>query len=433
MIKYDKYKPSGVEWIGEIPEHWEVKKLKYLGQIVLGKMLASEEKKDYELKPYLRAANLQWINVDINDMREMWFSEAEMKKYRLAKDDLLMSEGGEVGRACMWNDEIPECYIQNSVHKISFNQYNYSKFFMYQNVLLGWFGYFDSIVNRISIAHLTVEKLSEVSMITPPLDEQQNIVAYLDEKCGAIDAVIERKERLLELYAEKRQAIINRAVTRGIDPSAPMRDSGIPWLGSIPAHWEVKKLKWVTRSVQTGSTPKEEYQTDTGFFWYTPSDFCSNNIYLGESKRKISYNAIEDNAIKVFPKNSVLMIGIGATLGKIGVVSTNCTSNQQINAICFDAQINYIYGAFFLQSIITIIGSLSNAATLAIINQSQTKDIVLPVPMIEEQTAIVNYIEEKCGVIDTITEKLRKQIELYKEYRTALIANAVTGKIKVTK
>jgi type I restriction enzyme S subunit len=109
-------KDSGVEWLGEIPEHWEIIRLKYLSDVVLGKMLTPVDKGGYYFKPYLRAKNLTWLKVDAEDIKEMWFSEAELSQYRLLKDDLLVSEGGEVGRTCIWNEEIPECYIQNSAN-----------------------------------------------------------------------------------------------------------------------------------------------------------------------------------------------------------------------------------------------------------------------------------------------------------------------------
>jgi type I restriction enzyme S subunit len=155
MTPYPKYKPSGVDWIGDIPEHWELKRLKYVANIVMGKMLTPEDKGGNSLKPYLRAANLQWFKVDISDIKEMWFSQIELDKLRLKSNDLLVSEGGEVGRTSIWRNELHECYIQNSVHKITFNEEHFSPFFLYHFFYLGRIGFFESIVNKISIGHLT--------------------------------------------------------------------------------------------------------------------------------------------------------------------------------------------------------------------------------------------------------------------------------------
>ena len=126
-----KLKDSGVEWIGEIPEHWEVKRLKYIATIVLGKMLCNEDKGNYKLKPYLKSKNIQWLNTDINSVDEMWFSEKEMLEYRLKKGDLILSEGGEVGKTCIWNNELAECYIQNSAHKVTVYNENISEYYLY--------------------------------------------------------------------------------------------------------------------------------------------------------------------------------------------------------------------------------------------------------------------------------------------------------------
>lgn len=206
-------KDSGIEWLGEIPEHWEVKRLKYIAKIVLGKMLTSQDKGNYYLKPYLRAANLNWLKVDTMDVKKMWFSDKELDKYSLKYDDLLVSEGGEVGRTCIWKDELDECYIQNSVHKVTISKNNNSTYFLYQFLAFGKQGVFDAIVNRISIAHLTAEKLREISFIVPPYKEQQAIVIHIETVCGVIDNKIQRTKELIKLLTEYRTTLINEVVT----------------------------------------------------------------------------------------------------------------------------------------------------------------------------------------------------------------------------
>ena len=205
-------KDSGVEWLGEVPEHWEVKKLKYVADIVLGKMLTPENKGNYQLKPYLRAQNIQWLLVDTNDIKEMWFSANELENYRVIKNDILVSEGGEVGRTCIWKDEIQECYIQNSVNKIRINEGS-PYYFLYQFYNLGSKDIYNSIVNKVSIAHLTKEKLKEISFIVPPIDEQAKIVEYIEIETTKIDDKIKLTKQEIELLKEYRQAVIFEAVT----------------------------------------------------------------------------------------------------------------------------------------------------------------------------------------------------------------------------
>ncbi len=129
--RYPSYKKTGLDWLPQVPEHWEVKRLKYIASPVLGKMLTSNEEKGYSLKPYLRAQNINWLVTNMGDVKEMYFSGDELKKLRLQKDDLLVSEGGEVGRTAIWKEELKECYIQNSVHKISFSPAYHSRYYLY--------------------------------------------------------------------------------------------------------------------------------------------------------------------------------------------------------------------------------------------------------------------------------------------------------------
>jgi len=195
----------------------------------------------------------------------------------------------------------------------------------------------------------------------------------------------------------------------------------------------VKKLKFVTKGVITGKTPpssKPEFYNGN-IDWFSPGDFKKEFI-LSESKRKITKLAIEKAGIKLYPPYSVLLIGIGATLGKIGIIINSASSNQQINAIIFDEN-NMIpfFGLYFLHSFKDAIVGLSNSATLAILNQTQTKELDIFVPPIEEQTAIVLHIETETTRINTKITKTEKLIELLKEYKTALISEVVTGKIDV--
>jgi type I restriction enzyme S subunit len=211
-----KMKDSGIEWIGEIPEHWEVKKLKYIAHIVLGKMLTPNDKGGYVLKPYLRAQNLQWLRPDVSNIKEMWFSEDELKIYRVEKNDLLISEGGEIGRTCIWNNELDEVYIQNSVNKVSIiNDDSYYYLFLFYSY--GHKGHFDAIVNRVSIAHLTKEKLKEVFVLVPPYREQVKISNMIKKTNQKIDNSIQKITDQIELLKEYRQSLIFEAVTGKID------------------------------------------------------------------------------------------------------------------------------------------------------------------------------------------------------------------------
>lgn len=207
-------KDSGIEWIGVIPKNWRVKKLKYVGAIVLGKMLQNESKReDNELKSYLRAQNIRWETVDVSDTNEMFISAYERRKYRLEKDDLLVSEGGEVGRTCIWKNELNECYIQNSVNRVRTYRGNCPLFFLYQFVGFGARNVFMENVNRVSIAHLTKEKLKEFPFTVPPLKEQERIANFIDAETKKIDEAVNLIEKSITLLKEYKSSLISNVVT----------------------------------------------------------------------------------------------------------------------------------------------------------------------------------------------------------------------------
>ena len=215
-------KDSGIEWLGEIPAHWEVKRLKYIARITLGKMLTNVDKGGYHYRPYLRAQNINWEKVNVEDVKKMWFSKDELHQYRLNKNDLLVSEGGEVGRTSMWDEEIEECYIQNSVHKVTMKSTNDPFFFLYAFCLFGQKGVFESVASRISIAHLTKEKLKETVFPVPPNDEQERISKFISAETTKVDQTISKIEKQIGLLKEFRTALISEVVTGKID----VRDGG---------------------------------------------------------------------------------------------------------------------------------------------------------------------------------------------------------------
>lgn len=206
------FKDSGVDWIGDIPEGWEVKRLKYVSEVVLGKMLCNENRGNYLLKPYLKSKNIQWLNVDVSSVNNMWFSKKEMIKYKLKKGDLILSEGGEVGKTCIWNEELKECYIQNSAHKITFFENAVSKYYLYLFFIYGKRGIFDSIVNRVSIAHLTRDKLINIPIIQPPLSKQKQIVNHIDAQSQKIDRAVRQQETAIAKLKEYKASLVESCV-----------------------------------------------------------------------------------------------------------------------------------------------------------------------------------------------------------------------------
>lgn len=208
-----KMKDSGVDWIGEIPAGWEVRRIKDSGHLVLGKILSEIPFEGGSLKPYLKSRNVKWFSPQLDSIGEMYFSKSELRDLRLQKGDLVFAEGGEVGKTAYWSGEIPECYIQNSVQKLTCNDAFDSRFVMYVSFELGNSGYYESIVNHVSIMHLTREKLSRIELPFPLIDTQRAIADYLDAECAKIDKAAELVTRKIELYKKLKRSLINEVVT----------------------------------------------------------------------------------------------------------------------------------------------------------------------------------------------------------------------------
>jgi type I restriction enzyme S subunit len=219
LDEHVKLKDSGVEWIRMIPEHWEVTRLKDYAKITLGKMIMSNKpesnKGEYTLEKYLKSRNIGWLEVysNENDVDEMWFNEYEKQIYKLHNGDIVMNEGGDIGKVSLWHDVGYDCYIQNSVNKITPNKHLDPSFLTYFLYATSMTGYFWSIVSQISIAHLTKEKLSYTPIVRPSFDEQQAIAAYLDEKCAKIDAAIANIDKQIDALKRLKRSLINEVIT----------------------------------------------------------------------------------------------------------------------------------------------------------------------------------------------------------------------------
>lgn len=410
-MRYDQYKPSGVEWIGEIPKNWEVGRLKWNVSFEYGESLAAGDRNNGSI-PVFGSNGIAG------------FHDTAITK----SPCIIIGRKGSFGKV-NWSNVC--CFPIDTTYFIDESKTRHDLrwlFFLLPNLGLDLFS------RDTGVPGLNRDDAYQNKVPIPPREEQTAIVNFLNEKTANIDSLIASKQKLIELLKEERTAIINQAVTRGIDPNVKLKPSGIDWLGDIPEHWEVKKLKYVALKVQTGSTPpsNEEAYYKEEINWYTPADF-SDHLKLQSSRRKIAKQVIDDEVVKVFPRYSVLMVGIGATLGKVGYVENESTSNQQINAISFKTLNEAIfYANYFYANKITIV-SLANAATLAILNQTQTKDIIVPtLNDMVELTQIVRHIETETNRIDNTISTIKKEIELLQEYRTALISEVVTGKIKVT-
>ncbi len=224
-------KDSGVEWLGEVPAHWIVLPLKRRFEVRLGKMLQNEPRTPSdEHLPYLRAANITWGGVVTYDIKKMWFSQKEKQIYALQKFDLLISEGGDVGRSALWKNEIDKCYIQNAINRVRSLGEDDTAFLYYWMFMLKHTGYIDMMCSKATISHFTAEKVEVVPVIFPSPKEQALIIEYLNKEMDKINVLIDKIKEVMEFFKEYRTALISAAVTGKIDvrKEVPCHDCGSP-------------------------------------------------------------------------------------------------------------------------------------------------------------------------------------------------------------
>ncbi|MCY4471387.1 MAG: restriction endonuclease subunit S [Kistimonas sp.] len=431
---YPEYKDSGVEWLGDVPENWGSTQIKYGYQITLGKMLQKEAKNhDDVLKPYLKSVNIQPDGISVEKIEQMWFSPSDISSLRLKNGDVLISEGGDVGRSAIWKEELPECYIQNAINRARPFENNSSAFLHYWMHMLKSSDFIQIICNKATIAHYTAEKVESSPLFLPSDTEARSIANFLDHETAKIDTLIEEQQSLIRLLKEKRQAVISHAVTKGLNPDAPMKDSGVEWLGEGPEHWEVKRLKHVSEVVDCrNKTP--EYFDDGEYFVVR-----TTNV----KKQKLNFNGAlytDEKNFKIWTQRGIppagsILFTREAPAGEICLVPENlkfCLGQRMMNFISYEEEYKSFLFDFLLSDCLErYIESVSHGSTVTHLRVEQVQNIPVIVPPKEEADVIHQYLGRIKSKYHDLTQEAEQAIELMQERRTALISAAVTGKIDV--
>lgn len=432
MKKYDNYKDSGIEWIGEIPEHWEMKKIKHLTKLQGGYAFKSDLFSN-EGTPIIRIGDIS-TNINFDECKKI-DDDTIPKEYWLDQYDTLIAlSGATTGKTCFVNNIPPKAYINQRVARIMFSNkllyYVVNSGFFQEQILLTASGSAQENISNSQIENL------EISISNTP-EEQTAIANYLDRKTAEIDELIADKKRLLELYEEEKTAIINQAVTKGINPNAPMKDSGIEWLGEIPEHWQIANFNHYV-FLRHGYQFRNFDFTSDGIKIIKITQLLASGKFETEKVSFIDENRLDNFKDILIKEGDILMALTGGTIGKIIRV-------PKVNEPLLQ---NYRVGNFFpineQLSKDFLFWILSSNSILAQIFYDQRETgqpnigkedfgkmkIVFP-KTIDEQTEIVKYIQAEIYRIDAKVNKIKKLIDLLTEYRTALISEVVTGKIKV--
>ncbi|MFM5636654.1 restriction endonuclease subunit S [Aeromonas veronii] len=430
---YPEYKDLGAEWLDEIPVHWKLHSLKFALEMRITD--GPHETPEFldEGIPFVSAEAVSKGFIDFDKIRGHISDDDNRKysrKYSPRRHDIFMVKSGAttgitaiVDTDQKFNIWSPLAVMRPSQNFEPYYLLNYLRSSYFQDsVALSWsFGTQQNIGMGI---------LENLSICRPPMEEQRTIAAFLDYETTQIERLIAQQQRLIELLKEKRQAVIFHSVTKGLNPNAYMKDSGLEWLGQVPGHWDVLPVKHIAKFVGTGGTPKEDhsFSESADICWFTPGDF-KGDLKLTVSKKHITKLSVQTKDAKVYTAGSVLVIGIGATLGKVALCEFEFSCNQQINVIQPNERAEPLFLAYSLSSQVEQMKLLSNASTIGIMNQEKTKQVTLAIPHLEEQQEIIRYLDESSQKFARLLAKSESQILLLQERRTALISAAVTGKI----
>ncbi len=442
---YQRYKDSGVEWLGEIPEHWEVKKLKFVGDIYAGisGKKGDDFSKEYSegIKSFIPFTNIcNNLKIDKNQYQYVKIDERENQN-RVKKNDILFLMSSEtlddIAKCSIYLGNDNELYL-NSFCK-GFRITNSDLNPEYVNYLLSsrvYRNYFSLVGRGFTRINLKQEYINDAIISIPPLPEQTAIANFLDDKTAKIDQAIGIKEQQIALLKERKQILIHKAVTRGLDDNVPLKDSGVEWIGEIPEHWEVKRIKHVTNKIGSGVTPSGGGTTylDEGIPLLRSQNIFFDKIELDGVAyiSDIVHHSMSNS--QVF-KGDVLLNITGGSIGRCYYVDFDIPLNVNQH-VCILRPNNKITTLYLNSLIASEIGQNQiwfhqQGGGREGLNFQSLKNFSIPYPPLPEQKEISDYIETASQKIETAISLKQQEIEKLKEYKSSLINSVVTGKVRV--
>ena len=436
--RYPQYKPSGVEWLGEVPAHWRWGRLRYLTSELVDGTHHSPASFPSGDRLYITAKNIKEAGVDLTDVSyvsEEIHEEIYSRCPVLTGDVLYIKDGATAGVATVNQLAEPFSLLSSVALLRPAAKHIEARYLAY---MLNGSSFKQDALNRVvggAMTRLTLDMISRFVVSLPPLPEQQAIAEFLDRETTKIDLLIAEQERLIELLQEKRQAVISHAVTKGLDPSAPMRPSGVDWLGDVPAHWEVVRLKGLIREqLRYGANEASDCDTPG---W--PRFVRITDVDEAGGLRTDTFRSLppETAAPYLLEEGDVLLARSGATVGKSFLYSptwgTACFAGYLIRARLDVTRClaDWFYkfcqtGAYWAHVIGTQIQT-----TIQNVSAERYAALLVPVPPVQEQRAIAAFLDRETTKIDLLIAESKSAITLLAARRSALISAAVTGQIDV--
>lgn len=418
-----KMKDSGIEWIGEIPEGWSIARGKHI--------LTLLQRAVFPTDGVITCFRDGEVTLRSNRREDGFTVSLKEIGYQGIEPGDLVVHGmdgfaGSIGISDSRGKSSPVLVVLDSSQDKKYLMY-YLRSMAYNNVFLAL-----STGIRVRSCDLKWNKLADLLYLVPPIVEQHKLVSFLDEKCSEIDAMLSKTRASIEEYKKLKQAVITQAVTKGVRGEREMKDSGVAWIGEIPAEWSICPLKRLA-AIQTGCTPSKTssesfYSSIAGTPWIKP-----DNLGFSSSIETTAEFLTEEgcSVARTLPSNTVYVGCIGSRIGNCGYSLIPCACNQQINALIFNARMYWKYGWY-----LTIFQEeqymlLANGNVIQIINSTTQGNISCIVPSISEQKEIVDYLDAKCAEIDKLIAKKEQLVKELESYKKSLIYEVVTGKREV--
>jgi len=436
LKQYQKYKESNIDFIGKTPNDWNVYRLKFLLSALESGKREPEEETPFENGAFsLGGEHINWdgtLKLDnVRLVSEEFYNFMNQGKIKI-NDTLLVKDGATIGKtAVVKKKEYDKMCVNEHVFILRPNKKLNSR-------LLYYLIYSDCGFSQIKLTEtgsaqggVNSEFTSKVTFSIPEDSKEQKAIAdFLDKKTTNINSLLEKDKHFIELLKEKRVALINHVVTKGLNPKAKFRDSGIDWIGKIPEGWEVRRISKLS-NVSRGASPRPiddpKYFNDNGeYAWVRIADVTASDRYLLETTEKLS---ILGKSLSVALEPGRLFVSIAGTVGKPIITKIKCCIHDGF--VYFkNLKVNneYLYYIFIGGQVYRGLGKLGTQLNL---NTETIGSIPIPLPSKTEQTQIVEYLDKATSKIDEVVKKIKKRMKLLAEYKKSLIHNVVTGKVDV--
>lgn len=436
--RYERYKDSGIEWLGEVPKHWQHASLRHAcRRITDGSHFSPKSVEDG--KSYVTVRNLDCGKIDLLGAAKVSpedFEQLEKAGCRPAINDVLFSKDGTVGKVAIVEDDNFVALSSLAIISPEFGKLA-PKFLFYFLQSANGEKQIESLYAGAALRRITLDAIVGIWLPLPELPEQQTIAAFLDRETAKIDVLIAEQQRLIELLKEKRQTVISHAVTKGLNPNAPMKDSGIEWLGEVPKHWDVTRLGFLCKKIGSGKTPLGGSETyiDSGVVFIRSQNVYDEGLRLDD----VVYISEQTDSEMYWSRvnsGDILLNITGASLGRTCLVPDNfepANVNQHVCIIrLIEAELgSYIAMVMKSSCLKAQIDAAQTGAAREGLNFGVISKLTFALPPISEQQNIAAFLDHETAKLEALTTESKTAITLLQERRTALISAAVIGKIDV--